>query len=322
MSTAEPGSGGSGSKLLRAVSKANSVTTTIKPITLPPKNTMFSRTLRDGPEFQVLGESAMAGDAIATTTVARTNEAAARRAVMAHIVSGRHGGLTRLVAMASPNAQRWIETPPWEWKVPPGTAYEWFVARPVAILLIIVIALVIRWLARRALDRVVRRASAGSIPAVLARTKAGEVLGDLRPGAADRRRERALTMGSVLKSIVGAVILGIAAIMILAELGVNVAPILTGAGIVGVALGFGAQNFVKDFLAGIFMILEDQVGVGDVVDTGHATGTVEAIGLRVTRLRDDQGTIWYVRNGEIIRVGNESQGRLGIRTDDAGKNDH
>ena len=117
-----------------------------------------------------------------------------------------------------------------------------------------------------------------------------------------------MTMGSVLKSIAGALIMGIAAIMILAELNFDVAPILTGAGIVGVALGFGAQNFVKDFLAGVFMILEDQLGVGDVVDTGHATGTVEAVGLRVTRLRDEAGCIWYVRNGEVIRIGNESQG--------------
>jgi small-conductance mechanosensitive channel len=280
-------------------------------MTLPPKNTMFSKTLRDGPAFQVLGESATAGDAIPTTTEASTSEAAARNAVMADIVSSPHDGLTRLVAMASPNAQRWLETPPWDWKIPSDKAYEWFVERPITILLILIVAFVIRWLVRRALDRVVRRASAGSVPAVLARTKVGEVLSDLRPGAADRRRERAQTMGSVLKSIASAVIMGIATIMVLAELGVNVAPILTGAGIIGVALGFGAQNFVKDFLAGIFMILEDQLGVGDVVDTGHAIGTVEAVGLRVTRLRDDQGTIWYVRNGEVIRIGNERQGRIG-----------
>jgi len=283
---------------------------TIRPSTLPPKNTMFSKALRDGPEFQVLGASAKAGDAIPKTTDASTTEAAARRAVMSAMLSATR----RLVNMASPDAQRWIETPPWEWHIwdiPPEKAYEWFVARPVSILLILVIAFVVRWLIRRALDRVVRRASEGSVPAVLARTKAGAVLSELRPGAADRRRERALTMGSVLKSIASAVIMGIAAIMILAEISVPVAPILTGAGIVGVALGFGAQNFVKDFLAGIFMILEDQLGVGDVVDTGHAIGTVEAVGLRVTRLRDDQGTIWYVRNGEVLRIGNESQGHLG-----------
>ncbi len=212
--------------------------------------------------------------------------------------------------MASPETQwSWMEIPPWDWKLPEGAAYEWFVARPIAIVLIIILALIVRWSISRAIDRVVRRAGEGSIPTVLARTKAGEVLADLRPGAADRRRERAMTMGSVLKSMASALVLGITSIMILAEVKVEVAPILAGAGIVGVGLAFGAQNFVKDFLAGVFMILEDQIAVGDIVDTGHATGKVEAVGLRVTRLRDTNGTVWYVRNGEVIRIGNESQGR-------------
>jgi small conductance mechanosensitive channel len=95
--------------------------------------------------------------------------------------------------------------------------------------------------------------------------------------------------------------------MILAELDYQIGPILASAGILGVALGFGAQNLVKDFLSGIFMIFEDQLGVGDVVDLGEASGTVEAVSLRVTRLRDVNGTVWYVRNGEILRVGNQSQ---------------
>jgi small-conductance mechanosensitive channel len=218
--------------------------------------------------------------------------------------------------MASPESNRsWIETPPWDWKLPEGFAYEWLIARPIAILLIIILALLVRWSISRAIDRLVRRAGEGAIPSVLARTKAGEVLADLRPGAADRRRERAVTMGSILKSVASALILIIASIMILAEFKVEVAPILTGAGVVGVALAFGAQNFVKDFLAGVFMILEDQVSVGDIVDTGHAVGKVEAVGLRVTRLRDVHGTVWYVRNGEVIRIGNESQGRPEQSTD-------
>lgn len=212
--------------------------------------------------------------------------------------------------MVSPETQwSWIETPPWDWKISEANAYEWFVARPIACLLIVILALLLRWSISRAIDRIVRRAGEGSIPMVLARTKAGEMLADLRPGSVDRRRERALTMGLVLKSISTAIVTAIAAIMILAEMGFEVAPILAGAGVVGVGLAFGAQNFVKDFLAGVFMILEDQLGVGDIVDTGHAVGKVEAVGLRVTRLRDDQGTVWYVRNGEVIRIGNESQGR-------------
>jgi small conductance mechanosensitive channel len=100
----------------------------------------------------------------------------------------------------------------------------------------------------------------------------------------------------------------VASIMVLAEFGVDLAPILASAGIVGIAVGFGAQNLVKDFLSGVFMLLEDQYGVGDIVDVGQATGTVETVGLRITTLRDVNGTLWYVRNGEILRVGNKSQG--------------
>ena len=87
----------------------------------------------------------------------------------------------------------------------------------------------------------------------------------------------------------------------------NIAPIIASAGILGIALGFGAQSLVKDFLSGVFMIFEDQFGVGDVIDVGAASGTVEAVSLRVTRLRDLDGTVWYVPNGEILRVGNKSQ---------------
>ena len=178
---------------------------------------------------------------------------------------------------------------------------------PGAIVIIIVIGLVFRWLVKRAIDRLVKRASAGVVPGAIAGTKAGAVLADLRPGAGERRKQRAETMGSVLKSVASGLIIAIVIVMVLDQVGVNIAPIIASAGIVGVALGFGAQNLVKDFLSGIFMILEDQYGVGDSVDLGEAIGTVEAVGLRVTRLRDVDGTVWYVRNGEILRVGNQSQ---------------
>jgi small conductance mechanosensitive channel len=224
-------------------------------------------------------------------------------AVMADMVSAR-----TLEAMSSPLDFPATSTAPWEWRWSEKT-YELLVARPATILVIIIVALLVRWFIVRMIDRLVRRASEGAVSRVLAKTKAGEMLADLGPAATSRRRERALTMGSVLKSITTAVIMTISVITILAEIGVDVAPILTGAGIVGVALGFGAQNFVKDFISGVFMILEDQYGVGDKVDTGLASGTVEAVGLRVTRLRGDDGVVWYVRNGEVLRVGNESQGR-------------
>jgi small conductance mechanosensitive channel len=124
----------------------------------------------------------------------------------------------------------------------------------------------------------------------------------------ERRTQRSEAIGSVLRSFASILVLGIGVVLVLGELGINLAPIVASAGVVGVALGFGAQNLIKDFIAGIGIILEDQYGVGDVVDLGEASGTVEAVGLRITRLRDVNGVVWYVRNGEILRVGNKSQG--------------
>ena len=191
--------------------------------------------------------------------------------------------------------------------LPKGAAFEWFIARPSAIIGIIIVGLLFRLFVHHLIDRIVRRASGGSVPGILARSKAGEFLSDLRPGASERRKQRSMTMGALLKRIATGFILTVAFLMILDQLHFNIAPLLASAGILGVAFGFGAQSLVKDFLSGIFMILEDQYGVGDAVDLGEASGTVEAVGLRVTRLRDVNGTVWYVRNGEILRVGNQSQ---------------
>lgn len=188
-------------------------------------------------------------------------------------------------------------------------AADWLVAKPLSILLIVVIALTTRFLVRRSVDRVVRRLAEGRSPgALLPKGRARSLVESAGPVASVRRRQRSEAMGSVLKSIASFVIAVVSILMILSELGLDVAPALASAGIAGVALGFGAQNLVKDFLAGIFMIFEDQFGVGDVINMGEATGTVEAIGLRVTRLRDVNGVVWYARNGEVVRVGNESQG--------------
>ncbi len=184
---------------------------------------------------------------------------------------------------------------------------EYFVARPLSILGLVVLGLVLRWLLSRVIDRLTSRAAEATVPGVLQRSKAHQMYLEANPLAAERREQRARTMGSLLKSITTGVLLTIVLFMVVAQLGYNIAPLIASAGILGVALGFGAQSLVKDFLSGIFMILEDQYGVGDVVDLGEATGTVEAVGLRVTRLRDVNGTVWYVRNGEILRVGNMSQ---------------
>ncbi|ALG83369.1 mechanosensitive ion channel family protein [Gordonia phthalatica] len=123
----------------------------------------------------------------------------------------------------------------------------------------------------------------------------------------ERRAQRLATIGSVLKSLVSFLVLLWILLQSLGILGVNVAPLIASAGIVGVAIGFGAQALVRDFLSGLFMLFEDQYGVGDWVDLGEASGTVESVGLRVTAVRDLHGTLWYCRNGEIMRVGNYSQ---------------
>ncbi|MFE0024153.1 mechanosensitive ion channel family protein [Amycolatopsis sp. NPDC059021] len=183
----------------------------------------------------------------------------------------------------------------------------WLVTKPLQILLAVVIAVAVNWVVRRMINRITTLPSGGKLPALLRplRERAPEMLG---PVIIERRRQRAATIGSVLKSLAGFIIYGLATLQVLSVLGFDLGPLITSAGIVGVALGFGAQNLVKDFLSGMFMMIEDQYGVGDVVDVGEASGTVEAVGLRVTTLRDLKGTVWYVRNGEVQRVGNSSQG--------------
>jgi small-conductance mechanosensitive channel len=179
------------------------------------------------------------------------------------------------------------------------------------ILLIVLFALLLRWILRRAINRFAKGSQNGDLPLLL--RPLGErldVQGFLTNAGllSERRRQRAETIASIMRSIVSITILGIAAMIILGELRVSLAPVLASAGVLGLALGFGAQNLVKDFVAGVFMILEDQYGVGDVIDLGEIGGTVEGVGLRTTRLRDVNGTVWYVRNGEINQVGNKSQG--------------
>lgn len=185
-------------------------------------------------------------------------------------------------------------------------AASWVVAKPLGILALIVIALVIRWLAHRLIDRLAAGVAHGA-PGVITRSRLHQVIVEQTPAALERREQRAATMGSLLKSVATTVIVAVLLFMVVAQLGYNIAPLIASAGIVGVALGFGAQNLVKDYLSGIFMIMEDQFGVGDAIVLPAATGTVEAVGLRVTRLRDVNGAVWFVRNGEITAVGNMSQ---------------
>jgi small-conductance mechanosensitive channel len=176
---------------------------------------------------------------------------------------------------------------------------------PITIGIILLVAILLRVLLhfaiRRVVDQVVngikRKQNVDDTQALIA-----------SPLQAVRVVQRTRTLGSVLNNFVTVVVAALALVMILDQLGVQVVAILGAAGVVGAGLAFGAQNVVKDMLNGIFMVAEDQLGVGDVVDVGPATGVVEAVGIRVTQIRDVNGVLWFVRNGEILRVGNMSQG--------------
>ncbi|MBM0226487.1 mechanosensitive ion channel protein MscS [Micromonospora sicca] len=186
----------------------------------------------------------------------------------------------------------------------------WIVLKPIRIILILLLAVVARWAVHRTINRLVRTTTEGAMPTMLRPLRERIPSATLEPEqfVPERRRQRAEAIGSVLRSLVTAFIFGIALLMVLKEFSFDLAPLLASAGIAGVALGFGAQSLVKDLIAGLFMLIEDQYGVGDTVDLGEATGVVEAVGLRVTTVRDGRGVLWYIRNGEIVRVGNKSQG--------------
>ena len=195
---------------------------------------------------------------------------------------------------------------------------EWIVAKPLKVLLVLAVAWLLVALLRRGIRRLVeglvaqreeqaarRREEIAEAPA--GRSAPASARSRRLAEQAERGRQRAQALGTVLRSVVSVVIWSLATLIVLGEFGVNLGPLIAGAGIAGIALGFGAQTLVRDFLSGVFMLAEDQYGVGDVVDLGDAGGTVEEIRLRTTRLRDAEGTVWFVPNGEIRRVANKSQ---------------
>ena len=198
-------------------------------------------------------------------------------------------------------------------------AVDWFFAKPVTIGMILILAWVVVRILDRIIDRFVGSIADGGEPT--RKLKRGlrhtPIVHTLPEGSLDtavslRAAPRAQTLGHVLRSIAAGVVWGLAVLMILGELGIELGPLIAAAGIAGVALGFGAQSLVKDFLAGIFILVEDQYGVGDIIDVGEVsgtlvTGTVESVSLRATRLRSTNGTVWHVPNGTILRVGNMSQ---------------
>ncbi len=187
-------------------------------------------------------------------------------------------------------------------------AADWFVTKPLKIALIVGLAVVLYRLVARGIGRFIESLRSSSVQRRLDTLNDAAPGSLVAPGAVNARAlQRAETLGAVLRSIAKAAIAVVAVLMVLGEFGLELAPLIAGAGIAGVALGFGAQSLVKDFLSGMFMVIEDQFGVGDIIDCGEASGLVEAVSLRTTRLRDVEGTVWHVPNGEIRRVGNKSQ---------------
>jgi small conductance mechanosensitive channel len=178
------------------------------------------------------------------------------------------------------------------------------VTQALRILFIIVIALLVRFVAHRLINKITERAALGVAPNGRVHRAAAVV----HAAGTERREQRARALGSILRSGVSIVVFGIAALTILGDLGVNLTPLLLSTTVLGLALGIGAQNLVRDYLAGILMLVEDHYGVGDTINVKDATGKVEAMTLLTTRLRDVNGVVWHIRNGTIESVGNESQG--------------
>ncbi len=178
---------------------------------------------------------------------------------------------------------------------------------PIAVLGGLVLAFLLRWLFHRIIDRYFMRSVNNSLAHRIAATGVPVGVED-KEDLTRRLQQRARTVAGVLKSLATVVIFGVFVVVVLATLGVDIGPLLVSAGVVGIAIGFGAQSLVQDYLTGLFMLLEDQYAVGDYIDTGDAIGTVEEVGLRLTRLRDASGGVWYVPHGSIERVANLSQG--------------
>ncbi|KUP28124.1 mechanosensitive ion channel family protein [Kocuria rhizophila] len=186
---------------------------------------------------------------------------------------------------------------------------EFWLDKPVRVLAVLLGAVIVSALVRLVIRKVTRGIARGTQSRIVKRFDHGQARWVQDAGiASERQALRAKTIGAVLSSVSTIVVWAIATLMVISELGYDIAPVLASAGIAGVALSFGAQSLVKDYLSGIFMVAEDQLGIGDSVDLGEAIGTVENVGLRVTQVRDVKGTLWHVRNGEILRVGNQSQG--------------
>jgi small-conductance mechanosensitive channel len=164
-----------------------------------------------------------------------------------------------------------------------------FVVKPIEVVLVLVLAVAAARLGSRAARRYLRTAEARAAR---------------RPGRRRTSPQRLTTVTALVTSVWKVAVWVVAVLIVLETIGVDLTPLLAGATVLGAAIGFGAQNLIRDFLAGVFIVTEDQYGIGDAITVGETTGVVEEVSLRITRLRSEDGTVWYLRNGDIGRVGN------------------
>ena len=174
----------------------------------------------------------------------------------------------------------------------------------IRIVLIILGAMVLRWILLASVKRVVNSLVNG----IKAKRPQRKQLDLASPINQERVIQRTRTMGTVLRNLITWSIALVTISAVLSEVGVSMSALATALGFLGAGVGFGAQSLVKDLISGLFIVFEDQFGVGDTVNLGEITGVVESVGLRVTQVRDFDGVLWFVRNGEVIRVGNHTQG--------------
>lgn len=186
-----------------------------------------------------------------------------------------------------------------------GSVLGALISHGIRIVIILVVAFIVRAIADKLIDRTVRTMVAQRSRG---RTRAGKIVAKTAVFADERREQRIGALGSLGRSVVLIILAVIVGLMILTELGFNIAALLAGTSIIGIAVAFGIQTILRDIISGIFMLFEDQFGMGDYIRVGDVDGVVEEVGLRLTQIRDAAGTVWYLRNGDIAKIGNYSQG--------------
>jgi small conductance mechanosensitive channel len=198
--------------------------------------------------------------------------------------------------------------PDWKSYMPNWLTEEWLMSASlvgIQVVVTLIIGFILRVIATKVIDRVIRTMVTNRAHE---RPRAVQVLTRATVLSDPRREQRIGALGSLARSTVTVFLAIIVGLTVLSELHFNIATLLAGTSIIGIAVAFGVQSILRDVISGIFMLLEDQIGLGDYVKIADVDGVVEDVGLRLTQIRDASGTVWYMRNGDIAKVANYSQG--------------